>query len=150
MMSQKRSGPGCVGHALVHQGRRAVGEDSVDHVGVSRDPADVGGAPVGVGLLQVEDRLGGRRDVGEVAARGVEDALGLARRSARIEDEERVLGVELRRSALRGPFHEIVPPVVAPRLPCDSFSPVRRTTTTCLHRVDTREGFVDGWLQRVG
>ena len=99
MMSQKRSGAGMGRGALVHERRRAVGERSVDDVGVARDPADVGGAPVDVVVLEVEDRLGGRGDVGEVAAGRVQDALGLAGRAARVEDEERVLGVELRRRA---------------------------------------------------
>ena len=65
-----------VGGALVEHLGRAVGERAVDHVAVAGDPADVGGAPVDVGLgVQVEDVLVGERDLGEVAAAGVQDAL---------------------------------------------------------------------------
>ncbi len=49
---------GGVGRALVEHLRDAVGERSVDDVGVAGDPADVGGAPVDVGVrLEVEDRV---------------------------------------------------------------------------------------------
>ena len=87
-------GPRVRRRALVHQRGRAVREDPVDDVGVARHPAAVGRAPVGVVVLEVEDRLRGGRDVGEVAARGVQDALRLAGRAAGVEHEERVLGVE--------------------------------------------------------
>ena len=62
---------GEVGRALVHHRRRAVGERAVDDVGVPGHPADVGGAPVDVGVVEVEDPLGRRVDAGEVAARRV-------------------------------------------------------------------------------
>src|SRR3712207_8429287 len=63
---------------------------SVDDVGVARDPADVGGAPVDVGVgLEVEDELVRVRAAGEVAAGRVQDALRLGRRAARVEDVQR-------------------------------------------------------------
>ena len=134
---------------LVHQARYAIGKDSVDHVGVPGNPTDIGSAPIGVGLVQVEQRLGGRRDMGEVTARGMQDALGLSGRSARIQNEERMLGVELGGSALRaGLFHEIVPPVVAPRLPCDFFAR-SLDDHDVLYRVEARDGFVYCGFQRV-
>ena len=47
-----------VRRALVHDARRAVRERAVDDVGVAGDPADVGRAPVDVGVgVQVEDVL---------------------------------------------------------------------------------------------
>ena len=46
-----------VGRALVDHHRRARGERTVDDVRVAGDPADVGGAPVDVFFLQIEDPL---------------------------------------------------------------------------------------------
>src|SRR5690606_28583377 len=58
--------------AFVHDLGGAVGERAVDDVGVAGDPADVGGAPVHVGLgLEVEDGPVGVGDLGEEAAGGV-------------------------------------------------------------------------------
>src|SRR5215467_6548460 len=51
-----------VGRALVHDGRRAVRQGPVHDVGVAGNPADVGGAPVDVAVVQIEDPLVGRAD----------------------------------------------------------------------------------------
>ena len=77
--------------------------------------------------------LRGRRDVGEVAAGRVQDALGLAGRAARVEDEERVLGVELRGRAVGATPSAIsvVPPVVAARPSSRRPGRCGCTTTTC-------------------
>ena len=48
---------GLVRRAFVHEDRRAVRERAVDDVAVAGDPADVGGAPVDVVLLEIEDVL---------------------------------------------------------------------------------------------
>ncbi len=72
-----------VGDALEHQRRRAVRERPVDDVGVAGHPADVGGAPVDVAVVIVEDELVGERGVDQVAAGGVEHALRLSRSSPR-------------------------------------------------------------------
>ena len=58
-----------VGRALVHHDGRAVGERTVDDVAVPGHPADVGGAPVDVFVLHVEDPLGGGVAADQVAAR---------------------------------------------------------------------------------
>src|SRR2546422_3352642 len=82
---------GVVRRALVHHRGGAVGERAVDDVRMSRDPADIGGAPVHVLLLEGEDpfvRGGGPR---EGAARRVGDALWLARGPGRIEEGEQGL-----------------------------------------------------------
>ena len=92
---------GIVRRALVHHRGRAVEQRPVDDVGVPGDPADVGRAPVHVLLgLEVEDVLVGPGDAGQVAAGRVENPLRLRRRTRRVEDVERVLGVELGRRAL--------------------------------------------------
>ena len=103
-------------HALEHQRRRAVGERAVEDVGVAGHPADIGRAPVDVAVVVVEDVLVRDRGVDEIAAGGVQHALGLAGRARGVEDEERVLRVHLlgagtrpsparppRRSRRRGP-----------------------------------------------
>ena len=105
---------GPVGRALVHQHRGAVGERSVHHVGVPGHPADVGGAPEDVVVLEVEDVLRRRRHLGEVAAGGVHDPLRLSGGARRIEDEEQVLGVHrLGGADGRGLLEQPVPPVIA-------------------------------------
>jgi hypothetical protein len=104
-----------VGGALVHHLRRAIGERAVDDVGVAGDPADVGGAPVDVGLgLEVEDGVVGVARLGEVAAGGVQDALGLTRGAGGVEDEQRVLCLEGLGGVLGGlAADHVVPPHVA-------------------------------------
>lgn len=55
-----------------------VGQRSVNNVGVSGDPADVGGAPVNFARVVVEDVFKSRRRVHEVPGCRVLHALGLA------------------------------------------------------------------------
>src|SRR5699024_8397601 len=104
-----------VGGALVDHAGGAVGERAVHAIGVAGDPADVGGAPVDVlaGLVVEHDvvRVGRLR---EVAARGVDDALGLAGGAGGVEDEQGVLGVERLRCVVGGLLgDDLVPPDVA-------------------------------------
>ncbi len=80
--------------AFVHGLGGAVDERRVGDVGVSGDPADIGRAPVHVRLgVQVEDGLVGEGGLGEAAAGGVQDALGLPGGAGGVENEQRVLGV---------------------------------------------------------
>ena len=62
-----------VGHAFEHQGDRAIGERSVNNVTVSGHPADIGGTPVDVAIVIIEDILMGHRSVDEIAASRVQD-----------------------------------------------------------------------------
>src|SRR5436190_2169149 len=55
-----------VGRPFVDHHRRSGGERTVDDVRVAGDPSDVGGAPVDVVLLQVEDPLARRETSGEI------------------------------------------------------------------------------------
>ena len=57
-------------------------------------PADIGRTPEDVFFLEIEDVLVGRGSADQVAARCVQHALRLARGARRIQDVERVLGVE--------------------------------------------------------
>ena len=84
---------GEVGRAFVDDPGRRVGQRPEDDVAVARDPADVGRAPVnGVGL-DVEDVVVRGRHANQVAGGGVDDALGLGGRAARVEQVEQVLRV---------------------------------------------------------
>jgi hypothetical protein len=103
-----------VGRALVHQHRRALRQRAVHDVGVTGDPADVGRAPEHVLVAQVEHQLGGVGGADQVAAGGVQDALGLAGGAAGVQREQRVLGVVRRRLVARaGAVDGVVPPHVA-------------------------------------
>ena len=86
--------------------------------------------------LEVEDVLVGERDLGEVAAGRVHDALGLGRRAARVEEVEEVLGVHrLGRALGRLRRDDVVPPHVAPVRASATSCSVRRSTR---HRLDRR------------
>ncbi len=89
-----------VRHAFEHQRGGAVGERPVDDVAVSGHPADVGGAPVDVAVVIVEHVLVRHCGVERIAAGGVQHAFGLARRSRRVQDEQRILGVHVLARAL--------------------------------------------------
>ena len=80
-----------VGRALVEDPGRRVGQRPEDDVAVAGHPADVGGAPVDVVGLDVEDGVVGEAGAQEVARRGVHDALRLGRRPRRVEQVEHVL-----------------------------------------------------------
>jgi hypothetical protein len=84
---------------------------------VAGHPADVGRAPVHRVRLDVEDVVVGGRHPDQIAARGVDDGLGLGRGPTRIEQVEQVLGVHLLARAggrvARLGVDQLVPPVVA-------------------------------------
>ncbi len=108
-----------VGSAFVHHLGGPEGHRAVDDVGVPGDPTDVGCAPIHIRLgVDVVHVLAGERDLCEIAAGGVEDALGLAGRAGGVEDEEGVLGVE-GFGLVRGCrcFQGLVPPHVPPVVP---------------------------------
>jgi hypothetical protein len=116
---------------------------------VPGDPADVGRAPVDVGVgLEVEDAPVGIGAADEVAGGGVQDAFRLAGAAGGVDDVERVLGVERLRLVLdRLPPDELVPLHVPGVVPGDVLS----GTAYDQHRADVRargDGLVDGRLQR--
>ena len=132
MISHQRPWCGRVRRALVDHLGRAVGQRAVDDVGVPGDPADVGRAPedVGVGVHVVHDRVR-VGDLGQVAAGGVEDALGLTGRPGGVEDEQRVLGVDALRLVGVGRGRRARRATTRRgRRSTATSSPVRRTTST--------------------
>lgn len=88
-----------VGHALVDDLGDAVGQRPVDLVGVRRDPGQVRRAPVHIAVAPgrvgvAEQELVAPGSLGQVAAGGVDQALGLAGGAGGVHDEQRGLGVE--------------------------------------------------------
>ncbi len=106
---------------LVHHLGGSVGQRAVGDVAVPGHPAHVGGAPVDVGLgLEVEDRPVRPGGLGEVAARGVQDALGPAGGAGGVEQEQRLLGGEgLRLMGVGLGVDDVGPPDVAALGPVD-------------------------------
>src|SRR5712692_3663509 len=84
-------GVGKRGHALVQYARRRVGQGTIDDVGMPGDPADVRHTPVDILRMNVEDPAGRGGDVGQIARDTVLRPLGLARRAARVHEEQRPL-----------------------------------------------------------
>ena len=106
--------------AFEHQSLGAVGHRAVDDVAVAGDPTHVGGAPVNLTVLVVEDVLMGDRGIDHVAAGGVQNTLRLAGRTRGVEDEQRIFrallfGLALGRN-LGGFF---APPQIAAGFPLD-------------------------------
>ncbi|MCY1515956.1 hypothetical protein D9M68_505610 [compost metagenome] len=109
-----------VRHAFEHQSGGAIGQGAVDQVGVAGHPADVGGAPEDFARAVVEHALVGQRGIDQVAAGGVQHALGLTGGAGGVEDEQRVLGAHfLRRAGAAGDLHQVLVPDVAMRVPLD-------------------------------
>ena len=79
--SQKRERGGIVGHAFEHQGGGAVGQRAIDDIAVAGDPADIGGAPIDIALVVIEHILMGPGRPQQIAAGGVQHALGFAGRA---------------------------------------------------------------------
>ena len=83
-------------------------------------PADVGGAPIDVAFVVVEDVLMGHRRIDEIAAGRMQHALGRAGRARCVKDEQRVLRLHLLDRARGGDALErLVHPHVAARRPAD-------------------------------
>ena len=87
-------GLGLVGRAFVQEDGGAIGEQAVNDVTVTGNPADVGGAEIAVGFFEIENVVRREFRAEQVARARVKHALGFAGRAARIENEKWVLGVE--------------------------------------------------------
>ena len=137
-----------VGRAFVHERRGAVEQGTVDDIAVARDPADIGGAPVDVGVLKIKDVS--RREIrtDHVSAGGVDDALGLTGRAAGVEDEEKVFRIHLLGGTVGGlVLDHIVPPHIAAGF---HFHGRIRTVehNDLFDELRFGKGFVDIFLQR--
>ena len=104
-----------VRRAFVQHAGGAIGEWSVHDVGVSRHPADIGGAPEHIVVLEVKHLLRRRCDTGQIAAGAMHDAFRFAGGARCVQNEQRILGIHHRRFALQRRFlHQPMPPCVAP------------------------------------
>ena len=83
------SGIGEGRHAFVKDTGSGQGQRTVNDIGVTRDPADVGHAPVHVFGMNVLDVLGSAGHIGEVAASAVLAAFGLSGASAGVHKKQR-------------------------------------------------------------
>ena len=80
--------------AFIHQASGAALQRSVHDVTVPGYPPDVRRAPVGIFFFQVEDVLHRQISSDRISPGRMHHTLGLARCSRRVEDVQRVLGVE--------------------------------------------------------
>ena len=82
---------------------------------MARDPADIGGAPVDIGVgLEIEDVFVGERHLGEITPGGVHNAFRFGSRARRVQQVQQLFAVERHRRALAaGIGHQVVPPVVS-------------------------------------
>ena len=138
-----------VGRALEHHRGDTVRHGAIDDVGVAGDPPDVGGAPEHILFrLEIEDHRGGGCHSGQVATRGVHDALGLGGGTGRVKQEQRMLGLHRLGRALRlGLGEQLVVPVVA-ALPHRAGCPGGPDDDHRLQGVQVRDGVIDGLLDR--
>ena len=93
---------GVARHALKHQRSRAIGQRTIDNVAVAGDPTHVSCTPVDVAILVVEGELMGHRPIKQIAAGGVQHALGLAGRTGGVQDEQRIFRIHRLRWAIGG------------------------------------------------
>ena len=109
-----------VRRAFVHHHGRAGGQRSIDGVTVACHPSDIGGAPVDIVGLDIENPLHRHQDVGQIATGGVHDSLRFAGRAGGVESIERMLGIERGGRAVRALARDdFVPPEVAARFHLD-------------------------------
>ena len=111
-MLSETVGLGPIRHAFVRPAGHSILQRAVDDVAVAGDPSDVGGAPVSVLVLQVEHPL--RGDVGpdRLPTGGVYDTLRLTGGSRRVQNVERMLGVQPLGSHWSESGRQLVPPVI--------------------------------------
>src|SRR2546430_7468593 len=116
-----------VRRAFIHNGRRTIGQRTINNVTVTGDPADIRGAPKNIFIANVEDVLGGRVNANQITARGVQDSFRFPGGAAGIEQVERMLAIERRRrSVWIDELQFPMPPDIAAVFPWDcSFRPTR-------------------------
>ena len=108
--------PGIGRHPFKHQGGAPQTQRPVEDVRVSGHPADIGGAPVNILIVQIKYPLGGVHGVGQVTPSGVHHPFGLASRAGGVEDEQQVFRAHRLGQAATADIachHLFVPPAVA-------------------------------------
>ena len=102
-----------VGRAFVHHGGGAGRKRPVHDVAVARHPANIGRAPEGVFVAQVEDPFHGHVRLQQVAGGGVDNTLRFPGGARGIEHVERMFAIErLGGAGIAHALVERVPPVI--------------------------------------
>src|SRR5262249_40702670 len=92
---------GLIGGSLVHENRRCILKGPVDHVAMACHPSDVGGGPVNIVFLQIEDPFRRESCAKHVAGCCVNNPFWLPRGAAGVEDVEEILAFHRFRSTFR-------------------------------------------------
>ena len=128
-------------NALENQLRTAAGQRPIGHIGMTRDPTDIGRTPEHIVRLEIEGPLHGQHGLQQIPRRGVLHALGLAGGTRGVEQKQRVLGLDpFRFTGLRLLRHRLMPPQITPR--DHGASPAR-----ALINNDACDGFATGHRQ---
>ncbi len=138
------------GHAFEHHRGPAQAQRPVEDVRVAGNPADIGGTPVDIGVLEVEHPLRRVQGIGQVAAGGMYDTLGFPGGTAGIENKQRILGGHRLRFTDRGNivgYHFFVPPAVAAGLHPD-FVAGAANDQAVLDRLTLFQCLVGIWFER--
>ncbi len=69
------------GNPFKHKRSSTVGKRAVNNIAMSRHPADIGGAPEDIVVMDIENNLMGKRNLQQVATCGMKNALGLTGRT---------------------------------------------------------------------
>ena len=64
------------GHAFKDQCGGAIGQRAIDDIAVAGDPAHIGGTPKHIAIMVIEHQLMGHRRINQIAAGGMDHALG--------------------------------------------------------------------------
>ncbi len=113
-------------------------------------PADIGGAPVDLARMVIEDIFKGSGGVDQITAGGVQHAFRFAGGTGGIKDKQRIFGIHRDGLMLAaGVSNHIVPPQIAPFLPVD----IPAGTFEHHHVLDgfhvrVFQGVIDVFLQR--
>ncbi len=103
------------GHAFEHHRGGAIGQGAIDDIAVAGDPAHIRRAPVDIAFVVIKRGLMGQRRINQIAAGGVDHALGLAGGAGGIQDEQRIFGAHLGGFVvIRGFQHHFVIIKIAP------------------------------------
>ena len=86
-------------YALKHQGRRAIGQWTVNDIAVACDPTHIGSAPKYIAVMIIEGVLMGHRGINEVAASGVHHALRRASGPGSVKDKQWIFRIHRLRCA---------------------------------------------------
>src|SRR6267378_3633490 len=99
--------------ALIHDAGCPIGQGTIDDVRVACYPADIGGTPINVLVLNIENPLVSGRYSNQVAGSRMDDPFRFSSSAGRVQYVQNILGIHrLRRTITVCFLHEITPPMV--------------------------------------